>query len=379
LTNQDDGGLGMTDGGHGNGAGSFWAVIPAGGAGTRLWPVSRAALPKFLLPLTSHRSLLQQTVDRLSPLAPPERTLVVCGPAHAAEVARQLPEVPTASVVVEPLPRGSGTAIGLAAALIARHDPQAIMGSFAADHAVTDQDAFLCSIRTAIEAAEDGWLVTIGLTPTRPETGYGYIERTEDVVRKSALGAAFRAARFVEKPDLKTAQGFLETGRFAWNASMFVWRVQTLLDEMKRLLPDLYDALRRIAAAWDTSEQENVLSSIWPELAEVTIDHGVMEHAEHVAVVPAAMGWSDIGDWHGLGELLQVDEHGNSGSGDRVSIDSQGSVVWSSTETIVTLLGVENVIVVHTGDALLIAHRDRAQDVRHIVSHLKDRGRSDLV
>jgi mannose-1-phosphate guanylyltransferase len=253
------------------------------------------------------------------------------------------------------------------------------MGSFAADHAVTDQAAFLCSIRTAIEAAQDGWLVTIGLTPTRPETGYGYIERTEDVVRKSGHGAAFRAARFVEKPDLKTAQGFLETGRFAWNASMFVWRVQTLLDEMRRLLPDLHEALCRIAAAWDTPDQENVLASIWPGLAEVTIDHGVMEHAERVAVVPAAMGWSDIGDWHGLGELLQVDEHGNSGSGDRVSIDSQGSVVWSSTETIVTLLGVENVIVVNTGDALLIARRDRAQDVRHIVSQLKDRGRSDLV
>ena len=317
----------MSDGRQGSESGSFWAVIPAGGAGTRLWPVSRAALPKFLLPLTGNRSLLQQTVDRLSPLAPPDRTLVVCGPAHAAGVARQLPELPTANVVVEPLPRGSGTAIGLAAALIARVDPTAIMGSFAADHAVTDQDAFLCSIRTAIEAAEDGWLVTIGLTPTRPETGYGYIERTEDGVRESAHGTAFRADRFVEKPDLKTAKGFLETGRFAWNASMFVWRVQTLLDEMKRLLPDLHDALVRIAAAWDTSEQENVLASIWPELAEVTIDHGVMEHAKRVAVVPAAMGWSDIGDWHGLGELLQVDEHGNSGSGD--GSRSTARAAWS--------------------------------------------------
>lgn len=360
------------------GGDGFWAVIPAGGAGTRLWPLSRAALPKFLLPLTGSRSVLQQTVDRLAPLAPPDRTLIVCGPAHAAAVARQLPEVPAANVVVEPLPRGSGAAIGLAAALIARDDPDAVMGSFAADHAVVDANAFIASIRAAIEAARDGWLVTIGLTPTRPETGYGYIERTEQAVNRSSHGTSYRAARFVEKPDFETAQSFLESGRFAWNASMFVWRVRTLLAEMERLLPELHTGLIGIAAAWDSPEREQVLGSFWPGLAEVTIDHGVMEHAERVAVVPAVMGWSDIGDWHGLGELLAVDEHGNSGSGERIAHDSHGNVVWSTTETMVTLLGVDDIVVVNLGDALLVARRDRAQDVRNIVAELKLRGRSDL-
>ncbi len=186
---------------------NLWAVVPAGGSGTRLWPLSRAARPKFLLPLLGERSLLQQTIDRLAPSVPPDRTLVVCGPAHAAPVARQLPELPEGNVVVEPSPRGSGPAIALATALIARHDPTAIVGSFAADHEVTDLPIFDAALRTAVAAADDGWLVTIGLTPTRPETGYGYIERTDDVVACTPEGSAYRAARFVEKPDAATADG----------------------------------------------------------------------------------------------------------------------------------------------------------------------------
>ena len=184
---------------------NLWAVVPAGGSGTRLWPLSRAARPKFLLPLLGARSLLQQTIDRLASSVPPERTLVVCGPAHAAPVARQLPALPERNVVVEPSPRGSGPAIALATALIARHDPTAIVGSFAADHEVSDLPVFDAALRTAVAAAADGWLVTIGLTPTRPETGYGYIERTDDVVACTPEGSAYRAARFVEKPNAATA------------------------------------------------------------------------------------------------------------------------------------------------------------------------------
>ena len=213
--------------------------MPAGGSGTRLWPLSRAARPKFLLPLLGERSLLQQTIDRLAPSVPPERTLVVCGPAHAAPVARQLPALPERNVLVEPSPRGSGPAIALATALIARHDPTAIVGSFAADHEVSDLPVFDAALRTAVAAADDGWLVTIGLTPTRPETGYGYIERTDDVVACTPEGSAYRAARFVEKPDAATAAEYVASGRFLWNASMFVWQAQALLAEVSRLQPDL--------------------------------------------------------------------------------------------------------------------------------------------
>ncbi|HET8522628.1 MAG TPA: sugar phosphate nucleotidyltransferase [Thermomicrobiales bacterium] len=355
-----------------------WAVIPAGGSGTRLWPLSRATRPKFLLPLLGERSLLRQTWDRLEPLTAPDQTLVVCGPAHAAAIARQLPDLPDSNLLVEPSPRGSGPAIGLAAALIARVDPNAIMGSFAADHDVSDEPAFHAAVRAAMAAARDGWLVTIGLTPTRPETGYGYIERTDDVVNETGDGTAFRALRFVEKPDLERATEYVASGRFLWNASMFVWRVQTLLAEMKRQQPELYAGIMRIAAAWGTPAQERITAEVWASLAESTIDHGIMEHAERVAVVPAEMGWSDVGDWHGLGELVAQDHLGNSVKGDLVQYDSHNSVVWSETGRLVALVGVENTAVVDTEDALLVVDRRRAQDVRQIVEQLKARRRPEL-
>ena len=349
----------------------LWAVVPAGGSGTRLWPLSRAARPKFLLPLLGERSLLQQTVDRLSPLAPPERTLVVCGPAHAAPVARQLPGLPERNILVEPSPRGSGPAIALATALIARRDPAAIVGSFAADHEVSQLPLFEAALRTAIEAAGEGWLVTIGLSPTRPETGFGYIERSDDVVVESSHGSAYRAERFVEKPDAETAAAYLASGRFLWNASMFVWRAQALLDDVARLQPDLHAGVCRIAAVWGTPEQDQVAAEVWATLPESTIDQGVLERSARVAVVPAAFGWSDVGDWNNLGELIARDDSGNSVRGDLVQSQTRNSVVWSETGRLVALVGLENIAVVDTEDALLVIDRGAAQEVRRIVEQLK--------
>ncbi len=357
----------------------FWAVIPAGGAGTRLWPLSRKGRPKFLLPLLGEQSLLQVTADRLEGLATPERTLVVCGGAHAAAVARQLPTLPDENILVEPSPLGSGPAIGLAAAIIARHDPEAVMGSFAADHDVRDPAAFLAAVRVAIAAAEQGWLVTIGLTPSRPETGYGYIERTDEGVVVAGEGAAFRAARFVEKPDRERAAAYLASGRFLWNASMFVWRAASFLEELARLQPDLHAGVTRIAEAWGTAAQDTVLAEIWPELPPSTVDVGVMERAGRIAVVPAEMGWSDVGDWHGLGGLLASDEHGNAAHGPVIQVDTTDSVVWSDTGRLIALLGMENAVVVDTPDALLVADRSRAQEVRALVDLLPGSGRGDLV
>mgnify|MGYP000327156207 CR=1 FL=1 len=356
----------------------FWAVIPAGGSGTRLWPLSRTARPKFLLPLLGETSLLQDTLHRLQPLAAPVRTLVVCGPVHAAAIARQLPTLPEANIVVEPSPKGSGPAIGLATALIARHDPDALLGSFAADHRVERPEAFVAAVHTAVAAAQAGWLVTIGLTPTRPEIGYGYIERTDEAIVETAGGVAYRAARFVEKPDLATATAYVASGRFLWNASMFVWRARTLLDEMARLQPDLYAGVQRIAAAWDTADQERETAEVWAGLVESTIDHGIMEHAARVAVVPAELGWSDVGDWHGLGELIAQDDLGNSVRGDLVQVDTSRSVVWSETDRVVALVGVDNTVVVDTPDALLVVNRARAQDVKQVVAQLKRARRTEL-
>jgi mannose-1-phosphate guanylyltransferase len=349
----------------------LWAIVPAGGSGTRLWPLSRAARPKFLLPLLGERSLLQQTIDRLSAVVAPERTLVVCGPAHAAPVARQLPELPERNILVEPAPRGSGPAIALATAIVARRDPKAIVGSFAADHEVSDLPRFEGAIRTAIAAAREDWLVTIGLTPTRPETGYGYIERSDDVVACSEDGKAYRAARFVEKPDAATAEDYVASGRFLWNASMFVWQARALLEEVGRLQPELLAGVRRIAAVWGTPEQERVAAEVWANLPESTIDQGILERAERVAVVPAAFGWSDVGDWNNLGELIARDDAGNSVRGDLVQSQTRNSVVWSETGRLVALVGVDNIAVVDTEDALLVVDRHDAQEVRRIVEQLK--------
>lgn len=350
---------------------NLWAVVPAGGSGTRLWPLSRAARPKFLLPLLGERSLLQETIDRLARSVPPERTLVVCGPAHAAPVARQLPALPEGNVLVEPSPRGSGPAIALATALIARRDPTAIVGSFAADHEVSDLPRFDIALRTAVAAAGDGWLVTIGLTPMRPETGYGYIERSDEIVAGTPEGSAYRAARFVEKPDAATASEYVVSGRFLWNASMFVWQAQALLDEVARLQPDLHAGVSRIAQVWGTPEQERVAADVWSGLGESTIDQGVLEQANHIAVVPAEFGWSDVGDWNNLGELIERDDFGNSVRGDVVQSQTRNSVVWSETGRLVALVGLENIAVVDTEDALLVVNRGAAQEVRTIVEQLK--------
>lgn len=359
---------------------NFWAVIPAGGSGTRLWPVSRSGQPKFLLPLVNdERSLLQETVNRLRDVCPVERMLVVSGPAHAAPITRQLPEFQTPQIVVEPSPKGSGPAIALAAAIIARDDPHAIMGSFAADHDVQDQPAFSNAIRSAIHAANDGWLVTIGIQPTHPETGYGYIEWNEEVLLTTDTGNIHRAQRFVEKPDLATAAAYVESGDFFWNASMFIWRVDTFMEELHRYLPEVWDAVTRIANEWGTSMQETVMGEIWPTLPDVTIDNGIMELSERVAVVPASMGWSDVGDWHGLGSLLAQDENGNSIRGDIIGADCTNNVVWSDTSRFISLLGVNNIIVVDTPDALLIADRSQAQLVRSTVTRLKELNRTNLL
>ncbi|HQY29750.1 MAG TPA: sugar phosphate nucleotidyltransferase [Thermomicrobiales bacterium] len=350
---------------------SFWTVIPAGGSGTRLWPLSRAAKPKFLLPLVGEASLLQQTAARLTTVAPIEQTMVICGPAHAAAIARQLPSVEERNVIVEPSPRGSGPAIVLAAALIAHRDPNAIMGSFAADHDIIDIAAFTSAVQTAIAAAETDSLVTIGLNPTRPETGYGYIERSEEVIAVHQGQHAYRSLRFVEKPPKEVAEQYIAAGTFLWNASMFIWRVSTFLKIVRDLEPDLYKSIMRIIAAWESPNREYVMNEIWNSLPTSTIDQAIMERCDRVAVVPAEFGWSDVGDWHGLGELIQQDSLGNSVRGDLVKVETRNSVVWSETKRLIALVGLENIVVVDTDDALLVIDRGRAQDVRKIVEQLK--------
>jgi mannose-1-phosphate guanylyltransferase len=360
---------------------TFSAVVPAGGSGTRLWPLSRSHEPKFLHDLTgTGRTLLQATVDRLGPLAPPERTFVVTGGAHAASVARQLPALPSGNVVVEPSPRDSAPAIGLAAAILHQRDPHAVMGSFASDHVVLDGAAFVHALRSAIEVAETGRLVTIGMTPTRPETGFGYVHQGSEL----GVGGAYAVTEFAEKPPYDVALRYLESGEYLWNASMFVWRTSVFLAELARQQPQLADGLRRIAADWDTPRREDTLGELWPALPRISVDHAVMEGAAAqglVATVPAAFGWSDVGDWDGLGTIASDGAPVTVlGDASRVlAVDSTGSVAVPASGRLVTMLGLRDVVVVDTDDAVLVVARHRAQEVKGIVDVLKARGSTDLV
>ena len=280
---------------------SFWAVIPAGGAGTRLWPLSRSSSPKFLRDLTgSGRSLLQGTYDRLAP-AVEDRFLVVTGRAHRDAVAAQLPELADDAVVAEPSARDSMAAIGLAAALLERRDPHAVMGSFAADHVIADPEAFRATVATAVEAARDDWLVTIGIEPTHASTAFGYIHVGDPLPgHPSANGVR----EFVEKPSAEVAEGYLATGRFRWNAGMFVVRPSVLLDLLAGQDQTFAAALREVAA------DPGRLEEVWPTLPRIALDHAVAEPAAaagRVATVPAAFGWDDVGDFDSLATLLGDD------------------------------------------------------------------------
>ncbi|MCO5176657.1 MAG: sugar phosphate nucleotidyltransferase [Thermomicrobiales bacterium] len=360
--------------------GQFFAVIPAGGSGTRLWPVSRAKRPKFLLPLPGPRTMIQDTVDRLSNLACRENILIVTGAAHVSEVQRQLPELGAAQIIAEPEPRGSGPAIGLGAAIALQRDPEAIVGSFAADHVVTEHPRFEQAVRAAIEIARRDYLVTIGIEPSYAETGYGYIRAGEPLGTFEELQAR-EVDRFKEKPDIEVAEEYIASGEYLWNASMFVWKARVLMEEMRVHLPALASALERIAADWGTPRQQETLDTIWPTVADVTIEHGILEPSTHVAVVPGTFGWTDLGDWHGLGTISadSADPAANLAiNAELLARDARGSFVFGQGR-LVALLGLENVVVIDTDDALLICDRSRTQEVKQLVEELRERGSTTLL
>ena len=350
----------------------FWAVIPAGGAGTRLWPLSRQGSPKFLHDLTGGgRTLIQATVDRLAPLVA-DRMLVVTGHAHREAVVAQLPELPTDSVIAEPSARDSMAAIGLAAALLEARDPDAVMGSFAADHVITETAGFNTAVATAVEAARAGWLVTIGIEATHPATGFGYISAGAAL---DGVSGAFGVLEFVEKPSSEVAAAYVEAG-YRWNAGMFVVRPGVLLDLLAEQDPEFAAALRAIAA------DPSTLHEAWPSLPRIAVDHAVAEPAAaagRVAVVPGSFDWDDIGDFASLQTLLAGDEPVTVlGDVDLVrTVDAQGLVLPGGGR-LVAVVGLRDVVVVDTGDALLVATLDRAQDVKSIVAALKEDGHESL-
>ena len=353
----------------------MYIVILAGGSGTRFWPLSRAARPKQLISITGDRSMLQRTVERVLPLKP-KRILIITNSIQAEETERQLAQyrkIPI-DVIAEPSARNTAPAIALAATIIAAHDPEGVMVVLPADHFIRDEQALQQTLVEAAQAARKGYLVTLGIMPSRPETGYGYIEADMEL-RGSG---PFPVLRFVEKPPLAEAARYLDAGNYFWNSGMFIWRADTILAEISLYLPDVAAALSRVAFTsdvWELSDLDGQIAAVYGSVASVSIDYGVMEKSSRVQVVPVEMGWSDVGSWSSLPEVVEADDSGTVcvNANGLVSLDSSGCLIYVDAKVVATV-GVHNLIVVSTPDALLICDRERAQDVKKVVEELGRRG-----
>ena len=364
----------------------FHPLVPAGGVGSRLWPLSRADAPKFLLDLTgSGSSLLRATYDRLAELSG-GRVVVVTGRTHADAVCRQLPELSPDDLVLEPSPKDSAAAIGLACMLIGRRDPEAIIGSFAADHVIEPAAAFQDVVREAVAAAASGRIVTIGIPPSSPATGFGYI-RAGTPLGLAGAPHALQVEEFVEKPDEDTARHYVASGDYTWNAGMFVAPASLMLHHLAASEPRLHAGLAEIADAWDTPARDEVVDRVWPGLPKTAIDYAVAEPAAvagDVAMVPATFAWDDVGDFAAISRLNRVDPERDPdvsvlGDNSRVLSDSSTGVVVSDTGRLIALIGVEDIVVVDTPDALLVTTREHAQRVKDAVASLKQSGNTDVL
>ncbi len=350
-----------------------YAVIMAGGGGTRLWPISRKETPKQLLPLLGKETLFQSTVSRLEQIFPPERILVVTVAEQAREMQKQVPAIPAENYLIEPAPRGTASVVALAAAVLQKRDPQAIMAIQTSDHYIRNRDLFHYLIRAAFDVAQKNYLVTLGITPTYPSTGYGYIQQGASLDGDYKY-PVYTVKRFKEKPDEETAQQLLRSGDHSWNSGMFVWRVDTILAEVERQMPQLFEVVTKIASAWGTPEQDEIVQARWYDLKSQTIDYGVMEKAEKVAVLPAGgLGWSDIGSWDSLFEVLLPDMNGNvATSAQHLALDTHSTLVYSkSDERLVVTIGLDDIVIVDAGDVLMVCKVDQSQKVKDVVEHLK--------
>lgn len=363
----------------------FYSVIPAGGIGSRLWPLSRAGAPKFLHDLTgSGQTLLRDTWDRLVPLAGEQRIMVVTGRAHRAAVEAQLPALADTNVVLESDPRESSAAIGLAAAILNKREPGVIIGSFAADHVITDQANFRRSVEEAVVAARAGYIATIGITPTAPSIGFGYIH-VGDALACPGAPTARAAKEFVEKPDAKIAKRYLASGNYLWNAGMFIAQAEQILEELAFAQPELAQGVIELAEAWDTPRRGAVVDAVWPKLTKIAIDYSVAEPAAaagRLAVIPGDFDWDDVGDFASIARLHSGGRKSNLailGADARVLADSSSGIVVSEGGRTIALIGVDDIVVVDTPDALLVTTGANAQKVKSVVDALRLSGRGDVL
>jgi mannose-1-phosphate guanylyltransferase len=352
------------------------AIVMAGGSGTRFWPASRAALPKQLLPLAGERTLLEDTVTRLEGLVPPERLLVVTSARLLDAARRQLPQVPDAGLVGEPCKRDTAPCIGLAALLVARHDPDATMAVMPSDHVITPAAKFQDAIRQAAALVDEapGRLVTFGIRPTYPAESFGYIQQGAALAVAPGAAPAHVVARFREKPPAQVATEYLAAGNYLWNGGIFVWKAATILAALRERQPECLAHLERIAAAWDGPDREAVFAREFAAIKGISIDYAVLEHARDVVVIEAPFTWDDLGGWSAVARQRGVDAEGNTIVGRHLGIDSVRTIVHAAGDHLVVTMGLEDMLVVHTPDATLVADRAREEAVRKVVAELEKRG-----
>jgi len=348
-------------------------VVMAGGSGTRFWPVSRKELPKQFLTLFGEQSLIQQAVRRCGELSTVDSTWIVTNAAHAVETGRQLPELTADHILIEPCGRNTAPCIAIAAARLLADDPDAVMLVTPADHVITPNEAFVAAVQRALNTVEKepSRLCLFGIVPTRPATGYGYIEQGSELADSDRV---FDVARFREKPDLESAQGFLDAGNFLWNSGIFVWRADAILDALQKHCPGVTNVLNQFRKHAGTPEWSAALESEFPNMPSISIDYAVLEHSENVCVLEAPFTWDDVGSWSALARVHDQDEHGNTVLGQHVGIDTKNSTIFSSDDHLVTTIGLDDCVVVHTEHSTLVAKLDDEAQIKELLGKLESTG-----
>ncbi len=345
------------------------AVIIAGGRGERFWPKSRIRTPKQLLPIASKKSMIYETVKRISPLVTSKDILIIARRGLGARIKKDLPKIPTKNIISEPFGRDTAAAVGLGAILAEKKDPDSVMVVLPADHVIGEPKKFLKTLRVAIKAARDtDNLVTMGIKPNRPETGYGYIE-IGSPVRQFASSPVYEVKRFAEKPDRKKALKFMKSGRYLWNSGMFIWRTSVILKAMRKHMPQLYRGLLEIQEALGTSQEKKAIEKVYKKLDKISIDYGIMEKAKNTLVVKADYLWDDVGNWQALERISVKDKERNITKGEVSSLDTRDSIILCDKGMVGTI-GIKDLIIISTEDATLICPKDRAQEVKELVHKL---------
>ncbi len=357
---------------------NYYAAIMAGGGGTRLWPLSRKKRPKQALKFFGERTLFQVSVERILPIIEPANILVLTVEDHAELLAKQEDLLHPSNFIIEPSPRGTASAIGLAAIYLNHLDPGSVMACLTADHFMANEPAFQELLMAAYDAALDNNLVTLGITPETPDPTYGYIHKGVTAEKYRGL-QAFTVRAFKEKPDPVLARKYVQSGEYSWNSGMFVWRTDRILDEIHRQMPDLFSGLQEIEKALDTDRERETIESVWSELKSITIDYGVMEGADGVVVIPADdLGWIDVGDWNRLYDVLEKDEAGNvNEDGAALLLDTRGVLILQEgqrkSDRLIAALGIDDLVIVDTEDVLLICRRDMADQMKRLVDFMNER------